>query len=578
MGYKILLFLFIIVGTIIPQNIGNNITTEFQIGINLFQDYQNDDALKIFTRITEVDFNQRTTAALLFVGKINLLKSRERRALAAFGKLFTEYPSSKYIDEAYMSLAAYYLDKALYVKSLEQLCLLIQNTKSPQYDSVAGSLGEKISLHHLNNNNIDSLLSYLTLPKEHTYLLWLKGNLNLQTHNLQLAKNCLIEIVTDFPGSSENDMASRLLNRINVQDENNCSLLGVILPAYKNDKSNNAAEPSIEILEGIKYAISEYNNGNFNKIGLLIRDTERKPEKIKNIKEEFDKINNIKAIIGPVYSDEVKTALEIFRNSDIPLISPTATDNDLASSSPNFFQANPSYILRGKIMAQYIYFVENKKKMAILSPEDGFSSLVVNAFRNEFSRIGGRIIIEVKYSNKATDLNSQISKIQGRVKDIEGLYVPLSNKTDASVVLSQLEQQGINMNLYGNQDWLSAKGFESSSTLSNQLIFTSDYFINYDDINYQVFNKAFHQKAGMDAARNVLYGYDVAKFVLDSFHGSSPDRVELKTAMESGQVYYGYHNNISFGSERVNKYLNIIRYKDGKFQLVDKFGIGNNIK
>jgi branched-chain amino acid transport system substrate-binding protein len=356
--------------------------------------------------------------------------------------------------------------------------------------------------------------------------------------------------------------------------ENNGSLLGVILPIYQNDTNYNRVEPSVEILEGIKFAVSEYNNENNNKIGLLIRDSERKTEKIKTIKEEFDKINSLKAIIGPVYSDEVKAALEIFKNSDIPIISPTATENDLTSSYPNFFQANPSFILRGKIMAQYIYFVENKKKMAILSPEEGYSSSVANVFKNEFIKLGGKIIIEVTYSSNSYDLSSQISKIQARVKDIQGLYVPLTDKSDASIILSQLEQQGINLTLYGNQDWLSAKGFESSSTLSNQLIFTSDYFIDYDDLKYQVFNKAFYQKTHMDVTRNVLYGYDAAKFVLASFYGDDPDRPALKTAMESDRVYTGYHNNICFDSERVNKFLNIIRYRDGKFQLVDKFRIG----
>ena len=351
------------------------------------------------------------------------------------------------------------------------------------------------------------------------------------------------------------------------------SLLGVILPVFSKDTAFSHVEPAVEILEGIKFAVSEYNTRNNNKIGLLIRDSERNTEKIKEIKEEFENIKSIKAIIGPVYSDEVKTTLELFKNSDIPIISPTATENDLTTVYPNFFQANPSFILRGKIMAQYIYFVENKKKLAILSPDSGYSTTLSTAFKNEFVSLGGKIIIDLTYSGNSYDLSPQISKLQ-EAKDIQGIYVPLTDKSDASVVLSQLEQHGINTRLYGNQDWLSAKGFESSSTLSNQLIFTSDYFIDYDDPDYQAFNKSFYQKTHMDVTRNVLYGYDAAKFVLDSFHNDNPDRTQLKTVMESGMIYKGFHNNISFDSGRVNKFLNIIRYRDGKFQLVDKFKIG----
>src|ERR1035437_8213884 len=141
---KILWILIFTVVEILPQYCNDNITTEFQIGINLFQSYQNEDALDIFTRISDKEFNHRTTAALLFEGKLNLLKSSEQGALTAFGKLFLQYPSSKYIDEAHMSLTEYYLNNNMYDKSLRQLCLLIQNTKSSQYDSLARILGERI--------------------------------------------------------------------------------------------------------------------------------------------------------------------------------------------------------------------------------------------------------------------------------------------------------------------------------------------------------------------------------------------------------------------------------------------------
>jgi branched-chain amino acid transport system substrate-binding protein len=571
---KILWMFICSVITVFPQYSSDNITTEFQIGINLFQSYQNKDALDVFTRISNQEFNHRTTASLLFEGKINLLISSEQEALDAFDKLFLQYPSSRYIDEAHMCLAEYYLDRTMYVQSLRELCLLILNTKSPHYDSLARTLGEKICLRHLDNTNLDTLLSALTIPKDRTYLLLLKSKLNLSQNDRQRAKECLSEIVSNYPDCHEEHMASALLADLNVTDENNGNLIGVILPVYKNYKDSSFTEPSMEILEGIKFAVSEYNNVNADKIGLLIKDTQNNAEKIKDIKKEFDKVKSLKAIIGPVFSDEVKAALEIFRDTNIPLISPTATENDLSAIYPNFFQANPSFILRGKIMAQYIYFVENKKKMAVLSAGEKDASSLAKAFKEEFIRLGGKIILEVTYASKSYDLNSQITKIKSRIKDIEGLYIPLADKTVVPVILSQLEQHSINLTLYGNQEWLLAKGFESSSNLSNQLILTSDYFIDYDDLNFQSFNKSFHQKTGMDANRNVLYGYDAARFVLASFKNETPDRNTIKATMESGVIFKGFHNNISFGSERVNKFLNIIRYKDGKFQLVDKFSVG----
>jgi hypothetical protein len=48
----------------------------------------------------------------------------------------------------------------------------------------------------------------------------------------------------------------------------------------------------------------------------------------------------------------------------------------------------------------------------------------------------------------------------------------------------------------------------------------------------------------------------------------------IKHKMESGITSSGLHNDISFNLSRINRFLNIIRYKDDKFELIDKFQAG----
>ena len=577
MRYKLLLIIILInIAAVFSQDHESNIKKEFTIGINLYSNYQYDEALKVFKRISEDDKpNSRTTAALLFEGKIYLKKSNIDEAASVFDILFRNYPSSKYSDEAYMSLSDYFFDNAEYMKSMRELCLLVINSTSASYIGQAKQLGEKIALSHLNVDELDTLFNTFTLPKIHSCMLLLKAKVSLLKNNHSQAKEYLSDLIQNYPGSDEKNEASSLLAELNKPDEKEDNLIGVLLPLYSGSNDSTGTEPGNTILEGIKFAVSEYNYTHDEKVGLIIRNSEQKPDRIKEIKNEFVKIPNLKVIIGPIYSDEVKATLDNFKDTDIPIISPTATENNLTSTYPNFFQANPSFVLRGKIIAQYLFYVENKKKMAILSPEAGYSIAVANAFRDEFKRLGGKLVVDVLYSSKTYDLTPQIAKIQQKIKDIEGLFIPLTDKADAPVVLSQLEQHNINLKLYGNQDWLSAKGFESSSNLSNQLTFTSDYFIDYADTSYESLNRQFQQRTGTDANRNVLYGYDATEYVLKSLPDGRPGRSELKNALESGIVYKGMHNNLIFDSERVNKFLNIIRYRDGKFQLIDKFKTGD---
>jgi branched-chain amino acid transport system substrate-binding protein len=275
-----------------------------------------------------------------------------------------------------------------------------------------------------------------------------------------------------------------------------------------------------------------------------------------------------------VFSNEVRNALQIFKGSEIPIISPTATDSDLTSINDFFFQANPPFGIRGRIIAQYIFYVENKRKIAVFTSDDGYSVPLSNNFMEEFSRLGGEIISIEKYKSNSYDFSKQVSNIAKDSLILEGIYIPITNKLDAVPIITEIVKNKLNVPIYGDQDWLLAKGYKASSGFTNQLIFSSDYFIDYNSQEYQELNRNFYKHIKSDANRNVLYGYDTARYLLTVLRNSTGDRNSIKVKMESGITATGFHNNISFNESRINRFLNIIRFKDDKFELIDKFQAG----
>jgi len=225
-------------------------------------------------------------------------------------------------------------------------------------------------------------------------------------------------------------------------------------------------------------------------------------------------------------------------------------------------------------MAQYVYFVENKRLMAVLNAIDGYSPLMAATFSDEFERLGGTITVKATYKSNSFSLSEPISKIAA-ADTLEGIYIPLTDKIDATAILSQLGQDSIYYPIYGNQDWFSAKGFESAPELSNMLTFSSDYFIDFSDEDYNIFSDKYSEITGKDPNRNVLYGFDIAKYLLTIMRNISPSRANIKNKIISGIMSKGFHNNISFNENRINRFLNIVRYKDGIFKLVEKFRYAN---
>jgi branched-chain amino acid transport system substrate-binding protein len=546
----------------------------FEDGIKLYREMKYYQALDLFEEvIKEYPQNPKITAAIIFKGKTLFALGKTNEAKTTTLDFLNKYPSSSYVDEARFLLVKIYFEDKDYLKAFNQLLNVIDNSGSFIYVTEAVSSAEDLALQYLTVENLRSLIKSYNNEYIKAFLVFLIAQLQIENNLLDDALVTLEGLLSSYPDSDFKEGAELLISQISSGEysyDTNKTNICAMLP-LSGLRSNEALTSSKEILEGIKFAVDEFNNGRDDKIGLIINDTENDSSKIIGIKNEIVNDHSIKIIIGPVFSSEVEIALEEFKNSDIPIISPTATDNDLTQLNENFFQANPNFVIRAKAMAQHIYYVENKRRMAVLNSIDGYSPLLAAEFIKEFEKLGGEII--AKYTYKSEGLSAGIAIDSTELVPAEGLYIPLSNKADVPLILSQLVRNNINLSLYGNQDWFQAKGFETSPELSNKTIFTSDYFIEYNNSSYQDFSKKFMVKTKIDANRNVLYGYDTAKYILTVLRNIGRDRKNVHAKMESEYMVSGFHNNISFNDERVNIFINIVRYNNGYFELVDKFKV-----
>ena len=555
----------------------DEIKRQFNLGVDLYNTNSYYQALSIFKKIIDdFELNSKTTASYFFSSKIYLEQERYDEAEKLITRFLELYPSSRYADEMRMMYVKLYLQQEDYYEALSELTFLIDRTKSENYISTGKNLGERIAYNYINSSELKELYNSFTGKIVKPFILLQLSKAYYREGELLNAKKSLSELINNFSSSEEYSEAVDYYASLPDQTIPNSSgiLIGVILPLQRSSTGQITSTASLEILEGIKFALSEFNMGRDEKIGLLLRDTKNEVDEIERIKNEFANNSSIKVILGPVFSNEVRATLKEFIDVNIPIISPTATDDDLISLSDNFFQANPSFSKRGRIMAQYVYFVENKRNISILNAIEGYSPLLATTFAAEFEKLGGNILVRETYSSKSFQLEEPVSRIAADATELEGIYIPLADKIDAPAILSQLVQNELNLNIYGNQDWLIAKGFETSTELSNKITFSSDYFIEFDSDDFQIFNERFANITGKDVNRNVLYGYDTAKYLLTVMRNINNNRLNIRNKMISGLTSTGFHNNLAFNESRINRFLNIVRYKDGVFQLVDKFRSG----
>ena len=560
------------------------IDAEFSRAVNLYDAREFISALSGFKKIiNEYDLNSKTTAAYFFTIKILIEKNEYEGAWKLITEFLENYPLSKYTDEIRTLFVKLNLDNYDYYNALKEIAFLIERTKSILYRLDAKDTGEKIAKNHLNSSELNKMNDLFTSDKVKPYLLLLLAKSYLKEREREYALITLAQILHAYPSSEESAEAKNLYDNpiIPIEESDSRSFLGVMLPLQNDENNYPTSAAANEILQGVKFAVAEFNKDRDDKIGIIVRDTKNNEDEINEIRNELGSNSSIKAILGPIFSNEVRVTIKTFNDTNLPIISPTATDNDLTAVSENFFQANPPLAVRGKIMAQYVFFVENKINMAVLYSVDGYSPLIAASFIEEFEKLGGTIKVKETYKSNSFSLSEPISRIVAvdtlleAPDTLQGIYIPLADKVDATAILSQMGQDSLYLPIFGNQDWFSARGFESAPGLSNMLTFSSDYFIDFNDNDYQEFSERFSKVYGKDPGRNVLYGYDITNYLLTVMRDIVPNRLAIKNKIISGMVSNGYHNNISFDENRVNRFLNIVRYRDGVFELIEKFRSGN---
>lgn len=569
---RLLLILIIAISALYPQNITVDNDKDFDKALSLYNSKKYSDALDLFKKIeSRTDNNTKNSVSGFFVSKILIEQKKYTEAEKSANNFLLKYPNSKYADEVKNLLIKNYVVQSDYNKAFESCINFLESSNSIVFKKETKSIAEKIALNNLKSSEVEKLVG--KNPALTSFLLLLTGKLYLAEGDNADALKKFSEITSKHITSDEYVEALNLKkNYSSLQSNSTYPIVGVLLSL--TDENGREIDAAKEILEGIKYAFHEYNSDHSEKIGIVISDIQRDKTKIIEAANNFIENNDIRCIIGPVFSDDVRNALKEIDRSNLCLISPTATDDDLVSLSEKFYQANPSLTDRGKIFAQYLYYVENKRSLAVLNSIEGYSPLLAASFSQEFERLGGKIAAKETYKSKSFSLAEQMTRITAISSSIGGIYAPISDGSDAKAILSQMVQSGLNIDIYGNQDWFLGKGFESSPEISNKLTFDSDYFIDFNDNEFMQFSSLFKKISGMEINRNVLYGYDTAKYILTVLRNIDPTRKNIKYKMESGISVTGFHNNISFDLDRSNKFINIVRFNDGVFELVDKFRSG----
>jgi len=305
--------------------------------------------------------------------------------------------------------------------------------------------------------------------------------------------------------------------------------------------------------------------------------------------------DSVIAVIGPLLSASAATVAAWMseKTPQIPLITPTATDDGIAEMGRNIFQLNVSSKRLASSIAEYAMNCLQINEFAIMAPYGDYGSLMADEFHRAVQRKGGIVLATQNYVEGQPDYqnefkllrdrkltldtrrmnmsrgNANVSAIQKRdswlsdsTLTFPAIFIPSSNPADAGAMASQVAFNKLRVNnLLGSSGWYGREFLQNAKNQAEGSVFSAALFANGED-DFKNFAEKFKHKWQKEPDENKVAGlsYDAIRIINTILESTS-----LPTAILQKKEYNGVYGKIRFTENGANESVGLISVQQGKF-------------
>ena len=146
------------------------------------------------------------------------------------------------------------------------------------------------------------------------------------------------------------------------------------------------------------------------------------------------------------------------------------------------------------------------------------------------------------------------------VTTIDAIFVPIASTEEIPVVSSQIKYFNIQAQILGTSDWNDVAVLDQNRQYTDGVIFFSDSYTNATSELYRTFEAKFRLANNNKAPGiNSLFGYDVAKMILQVVAQGNSRRKDIAKELSKMEGFEGLHSQISLSKNRVNSCLSVMQ-------------------
>ncbi len=568
--------------------------------------------------IEEHPENQRTSASQLMLGKSHYKLREYNLALAAAIELYETFPYSRYLPEADLLIGdCYFHQGQTYSAATQYVRVLTTKTGIQLKACAADRLGQMAGAGKLTDRDVARLQTDFGRAIVDEAVAFGQARWPERLGRPDEADKPLSMFLERFPnGYLESLVRRRLLAKSRTREPSEAEQpvaeqpveadpakatyqIGIVAPLQT---------PSGKSLrDGILLARERFPLPNGETIGLIFEDSEGSPIRAVKAAERIIGQYNVLAIIGALRSEETLPLAAHLSPQKIPLIAPTASEDEIASL-PFIFQMNATPGSQGRRIADYSVRELGLRTLATLSSRDKYGDRLAREFTARAEELGSEVLVQEWYEPGATDYRGQFNRIRDAglalempdllgteidslirdgihveppppvpvdpdtvkpepVETLDGLLVGASTYEDVLLITPQVASSLINAQLLGSDGWNYPEVVQDGGSYVNNAIFVAKYNERSDLDSVQEFVNLYRGRFGRDQDIASALGHDAMIAVLEAIAAGGTDRISLQERLQTLTDIPGATGRITFRpGDRENAWMYLLSIRRGRIQ------------
>lgn len=271
---------------------------------------------------------------------------------------------------------------------------------------------------------------------------------------------------------------------------------------------------------GAGLVLEEYNSRARYALSLVVRDTEGDPVRAVVAARELALDDGVVCLVGGLLSSTTIAAAGVASALGIPLVSPSATREEISNAGPMIYQTTLPRVMQARALAGAARGRLGAAKAGVLFPETADGRLVGDAFKKAFEDAGGTVVISSGYQEGETNFSGLLSAASSKSPDC--LMLPGGGR-DLIPLIPQLSYYGLNIPVLAMESIASDGVAELARRHLDRVLYSPDTYALKDNVRAR-FEETFMETYDESPDEFAIKGYIALRLVVRAIEAGGRSR------------------------------------------------------